>query len=268
MNTPGLVAANLMWACAALAQERIVRSAMPSAVLGEERRVIVHLPESYTQNADRRYPVVYVLDGTSQDGHTAETAASLARSGLMPKVIVVAIPNTAGNRPRDQTPPFIRLDVEKPDSPRGSGDKFLAFLKTELLPGVDRDYRTAPFRVLVGNSRGGLLVAYSLVADPELFDARFAFSTPLWREDAILVSKLQEVLASRPNLNTFLYMSVGERENENIVGAYHRTVAMLKQHAPKRLRWHTNLTPGADHQNNAQLSTPAAFKALYAGWRP
>ena len=242
--------------------DAVIQTKVASTVLAEERPVIVHLPASYTQRKDRRYPVVYVLDGTSQDGHTAETAARLARGGVMPEVIIVGVPNTRGNRPRDQTPPFIRLDVEKLDSPRGSADRFLAFLKTELIPYVDRDYRTTSFRVLAGNSRGGLLVVYSLLVDPDLFNARFAFSAPLWREDAVLVSKLQELLVSRPNMKSFLYLSVGDRENANIVGAFERTVAVLGRHAPRAFAWRADRTPEADHQNNAQLSTPEAFKAL------
>lgn len=84
---------------------QVLTSTMQSTVLGEERQIIVHLPESYGQDRDRRYPAVYVLDGTSQDGHTAATATRLARAGVMPEVIVVGLPNTRGNRNRDYTPP-------------------------------------------------------------------------------------------------------------------------------------------------------------------
>jgi len=246
----------------------VVQSTMPSKVLGEERQVIVHVPASYADHRDRRYPVVYVLDGTSQDGHTAETAARLAREGVMPEVIVVGLPNTRDNRNRDYTPPFMRLDVEKPDSPRGAGDRFLSFMKTELIPAIERDYRTTPFRILAGNSRGGLLVVYSLLADPALFDARFAFSTPLWREDDVTVSKLGELLTSRPDLNTCLYMSVGERENANIVGAFERTIVTMTRQASKAFGWRADRTKDADHSNNAQVSTAEAFTFLYTSCKP
>jgi hypothetical protein len=128
-----------------------------------------------------------VLDGPGQGGHTARTAAALAAEGLIPEVMLVAVPNLSDEtRARDLTPPGLHQDHEKPDSPLGRGDAFLAFLRDELIPKVERDYRTAPFRMLAGHSRSGVFVLYSLIAEPALFDARFAHSAPVWREDEAL----------------------------------------------------------------------------------
>ena len=244
--------------------KNVVATTLRSAVLGEERRLLVFLPESYASQTERRYPVVYVLDGPSQATHTARSAMALARSGAMPEVIVVGLPNTSGpNRERDLTPPFMRRDPDQPDSPLGAGDHFLAFLKGEAIPRIEQDYRTAPFRVLAGNSRGGLLVVYSLIAEPALFDARLAFSTPLWRQDEIAVAKLREALAVHADLRSFLYLAVGGQETERIRRGYHSTVALLRERAPKGLRWHAEITAGADHGSHAEKATPSAFKALY-----
>jgi predicted alpha/beta superfamily hydrolase len=248
-------------------EKGVVQGTMFSTTLGEERPFVVRLPESYERSPDERYPVVYVLDGSSQDGHTAQSAALMARIGVMPEVIVVGLPNTGGpNRERDYTPPFLRRDVDQAASPPGAGDRFLAFLKAELIPRIERDYRTAPFRILAGHSRGGLLVVYSLIADPGLFHARFAFSAPLWREDEVSVSKLREALRRSQNLDGFLYLAVGVQETERMIRGHQSAVATLRQHAPSQLRWRADLTPGADHASNAQLATPVAFRALYFDW--
>lgn len=89
----------------------------------------------------------------------------------MPEVIVVGLPNVRGGRPRDYTPPFIRQNTEDLKSPMGRADHFLSFLKKELIPHIEREYRTVPFRMIAGHSRGGLFVVYSLIADPRLFTA-------------------------------------------------------------------------------------------------
>ena len=142
-------------------EARVLSSTFDSTVLGEQRRLIVRLPESYARQPDARYPVVYVLDGSSQDRHTAHTAALMARIGVMPEVIVVGLPNSSGEgRQRDYTPPFMRMDIDQADGPPGAGDRFLAFLKTELMPAIERDHRTDSTRILAGYSRGGLLVVY------------------------------------------------------------------------------------------------------------
>lgn len=244
--------------------EGVTIGKMFSTVLNEERELIVHLPEGYERNPEQHYPVIYVLDGSSQDVHTAHSAALMAGIGVMPEVIVVGLPNTSGaNRERDYTPPFMRIDAEKADSPMGGGDKFLAFLKNEAMPQIEKTYRTKPYRMLAGHSRGGLFVVYSLLADSSLFHARFAHSPALWRDDALMVSKLADFLASAPTLQTFLYMSLGDKENDKMTSAYKNAVALLEKHAPKGLRWHADITRGADHYRNPEMATPVGFKKLY-----
>jgi len=246
---------------------KAILSTLPSKVLGEDREVIVHLPESYMREPERRYPVIYVLDGSSQDGHTAQSAALMARIGVMPELIVVGLPNISGEgRQRDYTPPFMVQDLEAPDSPMGDADRFLSFLKTELIPKIESEYRTAPFRMLAGHSRGGLLVSYSLLADPQLFDARFAHSPALWRDNAILITKLAEFLSANKKLDGFVYLSIGSEENDKMMVAYQQTRSILTQATVTGLRWHADVVAGADHLGNGEMATPLGFKALYQNW--
>jgi len=247
--------------------DKAILGTLSSKVLDEEREMIVHLPESYAREPERRYPVIYVLDGSSQDSHTAQSAALMARIGVMPELIVVGLPNVSGEgRQRDYTPPFMVQDLEVPDSPMGEADRFLSFLETELIPKIESEYRTAPFRMLAGHSRGGLLVTYSLLADPELFDVRFIHSAPLWREDAVLVTKLAEFLKARKDFDGFLYLSIGSLENENITAAHHQARSVLTTAKLARFRWHADVVEGADHQHNGAMATPQGFKALYQNW--
>jgi predicted alpha/beta superfamily hydrolase len=247
---------------------KLILSSFESKVLNEQRRVMIQLPERYPREPDRRYPVVYVLDGSSQAPHTARSAALLARMGFMPELIVVGVPNVRGGRERDYTPPFMRRDHEDPASAPGAGDTFLAFLRSELIPHVEREYRTSGVRMLAGHSRGGLFATYSLLTAPELFAARFVHSAPLWREDAVLVSKLAELLKARPDLEGFLYLSIGSEENENITRAHHAARNVLSATKLPRFRFDADVVAGADHQRNGEMATPLGFAALYRGWRP
>jgi predicted alpha/beta superfamily hydrolase len=175
-----------------------VQTTLHSTILDEDRRLIIHLPRNYTQDTTRKYPVMYVLDGTSQDDHTADKLGVFSDAGLVPAAIVVGLPNTRGNRERDQTPPFMRRNVDDETSPYGAGDKFLSFIEKELIPFIDGNYRTSGERTLTGNSRGGLLVLYSLIEKPVLFQARFCYSTPVWRFDNLMVNRVSEFLRANP----------------------------------------------------------------------
>jgi len=235
--------------------EGVVLTTVRSAILGQERELIIHLPPNPDSAA--KYPVVYVLDGSSQDDHIANKFDVLSAAGLTPKVIVVGIPNmTAENRSLQLIPPFMRTDAEKQESPKGEGDKFLSFMESELFPFIETNYPASQIRLFCGNSRGGLLVMYSLLHDPEMFQARFCYSAPFWREDSIMVKKVSEFLSSRDSLRTFLSISVGQDEGEK---GFYRMTEAIKGLAPKGFTWYAELTPHANHQNNAHLSASLAI---------
>jgi len=231
--------------------------------LGENREFLVHLPESYLREPNRRYPVIYVLDGSSEDLHTAASAALMARIGVMPELIVVGIPNVSGEgRQRDYTPPGMRQDIDKLDSRDGKADRFLAFLKTELIPHVESAYRAGGPRMLAGNSRGGLFFVYLLIADPTLFAARFAHSPALWREDDALVVQLEKFLSSKPDLNGFLYLSLGGEENEKMTKAFKRALAVLEAQAPPTFKWQGGGNPGGNHRTHPEVAHPVRVPGM------
>ncbi len=252
-----------------LGDELPVEGALPgqmrSTVLGENREYFVYLPDGYGVDTTSRYPVLYVLDGTSQSGHTAESAALVARLGLAPPMIVVGVPSINGDtRNRDYTPPEMRLDTDAVSSPMGAADRFLAFLQTELIPAIDRAYRTTRPRMLAGWSRGGLLVLYSSVETPSLFDGRFAHSPALWREDDRIVTRLEQALRTGTVSAGLLYLSLGGDENEKMMKAFQHAVGVLEQAAPPTLRWRADLSAGGRHESNPRLSTPVGLCVMFA----
>ena len=241
--------------------ENAVAHALHSEVLGGVRELVVSLPESYQREPERRYPVVYVLDGSSHVLHTARSAALMARIGAIPELIVVGL-SSGDERVRDYTPPFMRQDVDDPASPHGEGDKFVSFLEAEAVPFIERSYRTAPGRILAGHSRSGLLVYHALTTRPLLFDGWLVHSAPVWREDYVLVNRLGEFLKAN-TFESFLYVSVGSEENPNIKGGFERVQLLLNEAQISRSRWRMEVIGGADHQKNAEMAMPLAFAAFY-----
>jgi predicted alpha/beta superfamily hydrolase len=204
--------------------------------------------------------VLYVLDGSSQDQPLASALDSLSAQGLVPQTIVVGIPNMSGpNRTFQLVPPFMRTDPASPDSPKGTGDQFLDFIEKELVPFIAKQYGTSDTRLFAGNSRGGLLVMYSLIAKPNLFAGRFCFSTPLWRENHLLVERTSAALSRETALHSFLYLSAGENETEDIKSGNDAMAAVLRSRAPAGFVWYVERTPGVDHTLNAKMSGSSAL---------
>ena len=127
-------------------------------------------------------------------------------------------------------------------------------MERELVPFLATRYGASDTRLFAGNSRGGLLVMYSLIRTPDLFAGRFCFSAPLWRDNNLLVERVSAFLAHRTAMSSFLYISAGEHETENIQSGLDAMIAVLQDRAPSGFVWHVERTPGVDHQQNAAVS--------------
>jgi uncharacterized protein len=240
---------------------------LTSSVLGEVRAYTVHLPDGYAREPQRRYPVVYVLDGPPLDEHTAQGARPLAAAGQAPGLIVVGIPNMQrAGRARDFLPPFLKF-ARRDGSPfTGGADRFLRFLREELVPRIERDYRTTRPRLLVGHSLGAIFVCYSLAAAPAYFDARFAHSPAIWRDEDAIAADLARGLAASRGRGSFFYLSVGEKEGGGLGDGYAKLHTVLRTHAAAAgLRWRAEVTPGAVHETNVARATPSALRAYFSG---
>ena len=148
-----------------------------SAVLDEDREILMHLPASYDSTKDR-YPVLYVLDGEWNFLHAISYITYLSDNNIAPEMIIVAIATT--NRPRDFLPTHV---PQVPES--GGSDRFIAFLADELIPFVDRKYRTDTTRILYGESNSGLFGVYSLLTEPDLFEAYIVNCIAIDQYDAV-----------------------------------------------------------------------------------
>lgn len=126
-----------------------------SAVLREERTMLIRVPDGYGKG-QKRYPVLYKLDGDrSVFLQTVGAVEYLANWSQAPDYIVVGIENT--DRNRDMTPEL-------------GADNFIRFLAEELVPFIEANYRTGESRVLCGQSSSSGLALYACLQTPELFD--------------------------------------------------------------------------------------------------
>lgn len=237
----------------------VIQTQIYSTILHEERKMIIHLPRGYDKS--KKYPVMYVLDGSSQDKHIANKFDILSMAGYVPKTIIVGLPNISGEgRQRDYTPPYMRRDIDEKTSPMGGGDQFLSFMENELFPFMNKNYSVSKIRSFAGNSRGGLLVMYSLLYKPDLFRGRFCFSPAFWRDNNLIIRKVADFLRRKDTLHTFLYMSMGSRENEKMKDGLNEMDEVLRKEAHKDLVWYSEYTPHADHHDNAEISASVGIR--------
>lgn len=241
---------------------------MKSAVMNEERTILVRTPAGYENQPEVRFPVLYLTDGDTHLGHTAATVEFLARNGRMPEMIIVGVTNT--DRTRDLTPTKGVTFREGPPqmnlATAGGADRFLDFFEKELIPAIDKSYRTHPYRVFAGHSFGGLFAIHALATRPHLFQSFIAVSPALTWDDNYAEKRLTELISKKPDLRASLFVTLGN-EGEAVTRSFRSIETLLKSRAPKGLDWKMELMEADDHGSTVLLTHYNALRRIYAGWQ-
>jgi len=234
-----------------------------STILDEERTLLIYLPADYQTN-EQPLPVIYLLDGRGNFRHTTATVDLLVSNGRMPRSIVVGIANT--DRNRDFTA------VVTTERSSGGADSFLDFIESEVIPFVDDNFRTAPYRTLIGHSLGGLFVLHVLVERSGLFNAVIAISPAITNDERVgegmtpLSERLAAALADpkpRP-VSLFITMSDGEGADWEIDLV--AVMDVLKTDAPAGFEWEFRRMTGEDHGTTVHGSTFYGLRFINADW--
>ena len=148
-----------------------------SKLLQQERRFMIDLPENYHDN-ELNYPTLYVVDGDFQFQHVSAVVKNMTRMGKIPPMIVIGI-STQGNADYIYQTTWAIND----EPVYGGTSVFYQYIKQELVPHIDRDYRTNNNRILSGYSLGGLFTTYAMVQNNTPFNAYLAMSPSYWFDD-------------------------------------------------------------------------------------
>src|SRR5690554_7569844 len=134
-----------------------------SKKLGETRKLKIQLPRNYETNTEKRYPIVLVLDGDYLFEPVAGNVDYFSYWEDMPESIVVGI--MQGEQRYDDC-----LYNDATSMPEETGADFFEFIGMELMPYIDKEYRTAKFVIGVGHDFTANFINYYLFKDPILFN--------------------------------------------------------------------------------------------------
>ena len=237
---------------------------MRSKALDENRLINVYTPPEYRESRGgaKPLPVLYMPDGGLDEDfpHVAHMVDSLIARGAIRPVIVVGVPNT--QRRRDLTGPT-RVASDSAIAPRvGGSAAFRRFLADELMPEVERRYRTTPERGIIGESLAGLFIMETFLEQPTLFTHYIALDPSVWWNAGALVDSAGALLAKFDSAPRTLYFA-SSREPSTSVGLA-RIAALLRAAPPKGLRWTYEPRPDLGHDNIFHgLERPAIVDAFH-----
>ncbi|MFN8291400.1 MAG: alpha/beta hydrolase-fold protein [Chitinophagaceae bacterium] len=213
-------------------------------VAGQEYELHILLPGGYSSR--QRYPVVYVMDSQWDFPLVKSVYGQQYYDGFIPELIIVGVtwggtaPNPDSLRVRDYTP----THDGRPQS--GGADKFLAFMRNELFPFMEKKYNADPQnRSIAGCSLGGLITLYALFTQPGMFSGYAAASPAIGWDKEVIYQYEKKYFQNPANPPARLYMTIGEVER-NVPG-FEKFAAFMKSRDYPSLQFRSKILENTGH---------------------
>lgn len=234
------------------------KDSLQSKILNEKRFIQVVLPRKYKPESKDKYDVLYVLDGDWNTKTAADVQRFIEDEAYMPPTIIVGVLNV--DRNRDLTPTHVADNKTS-----GGADKFLGFLKNELIPYIDKTYPSNGDNTIFGHSFGGLFVAYALLNDPQVFKSYIAADPSFWWDKNYMNKVATDKLPGLANLNKTLYISGRDGQPYTGMGIVSMD-SVFKSKAPQGFVWKDQSYPNETHGSVRLKSMYDGLKFVYAGY--
>ncbi len=228
-----------------------------SDILNQDRTIMVSVPEGYA-TSNKKYPVVYILDAQWNFNHAAQNLAWLASKDceLIPQSIVVGISSGGEKREHDLTP-------TQGSGNGGGADSLYMFIKKEVIPFIEQNYRTYNYRILGGVSYGGLFVMNAFVKDPLYFNGYIAMSPSMWWDNQIALQNTEKLLSKSTQLPTRLFITLA---NEGESMGVDSLASLLKKYSTKQLVWRYDKHPDEIHNTINYKGIWDGVKFIFSNW--
>ena len=259
-----------------MASQEVDKIKVFSKELSQTREITIYKPLGYEHFTNKYYDVFYVFDAQAAalpryvSGLTEILQGDSHNGALIVGISSTYIENPTYARNHDFLPED--LDVTGEGS-YGNQTNFLAYIKNEVIPYVEDNYRIRRHKTAVGHSLGGSFVIHSLLTEPTLFDNYIAISPNLSYKQDRLVKGLQSFDFNQFKGTKFIYMSHSEENNEqNWKGwkpANERAYKVLNT-IPKNsnVQILVEQFPNEDHMSNFATSVNSALRTYLSSIMP
>ncbi len=228
-----------------------------SARLGEVRKLKIQLPRNYDSNTEKKYPIVLVLDADYLFEPVAGTVDYFSYWEDMPESIVVGV--MQGDLRYDDC-----AYDENTFMPGGKGAQFFEFIGMELVPYIDKKYRTAKFIIGVGHDFTANFLNYYLFKDPPLLNGYINLSPDL---APLMEERLVERIPQIPG-KIFYYLATGTDDIKGLMESSQDLNTQLNGLKSKTFNYYFDNFEGATHYSLGGRGIPNALEKIFAVYRP
>jgi len=172
-------------------------------------------------------------------------------------MILVGVANT--ERYRDNLP------LQRDGSP-GGADNFLKFFTDELIPFMDENYRTKDFRILVEPQAGATFGVYSMMGNPDVFNA-FILNNPFWigHTRDLIIQRTETFFDKNKSFYKFLFISYGSFDDQpEAIDYVQKFAQIIKERNPQNFLFTLNRMSEEDRQDFIpQLGLKRGLRSLF-----
>lgn len=232
-----------------------------SEIYKEERTISVFTPESYhSEDSTKKFNVAYLFDGQFQPYFSMVSSImsyyEQTNEGIPLLIVSIHTKNRWGE--------FVPLcEGELTENMEGA-DKLSLFMKNEVIPLIESNYRTTKFKIGIGHSLGGTFVIHEAVKPNSLFNAAIAVSPNLTICNEQIISKAHDFYINNPENRRFIYTSsgtVGDMENDFRNSLVHLDSITAKMNL-KHLFWNYTILKDQNHMTTFVPTFNAGYLAL------
>lgn len=216
--------------------------------------IFIKFPKGYDTNLEKTYPGIFLLDGDIMFPMAWGIVRYLQYDKFVPDVLIIGIgygglSNSYSVNKRERDYSISKIEGLK-DS--GGGEKFLRFIKNELIPFLSSNYKLDNTELtLSGHSLGGLFVLYSLLTDPELFSNYISISPYIFQDFDKILSLIENNKIKQSDIRLFISVGANEEEKE-FKCPIKNIVERLQQINPTRIKLKFK-----ELEDGTHFSTPA-----------
>ncbi|AOW08910.1 alpha/beta hydrolase [Flavobacterium gilvum] len=230
-----------------------------SGKLQEKRELYVSLPASYEKNPTKRYPLLVLLDGDYLLTPFLGPLIYGSHWDDLPEVIIVGISQGKNNQRNIDC----GLD-QVTGMPDGKSVDFFDFISLELIPSIQRDYRTTNFKIIAGHDLTAAFSNFFLYKDNPLFNAYISMSPelPINMEDDV-----SKILASTKN-PIFYYLSTADGDDKKMQERIKDLDSKIQTNKNPNLNYKFENFKDASHFSLVLNSIPTALYQIFSVAQP
>jgi hypothetical protein len=277
------VFSNILFSQNRTPKERILEPdhTIGSTIMDKEYQLYISFPKSYSTKDSISYPVLYVLDGRISYHSFKSVHKLMSLAGELEEVIIVGIgagldlPSWLINRTNDYTTSRDTLvernrektwGLAKGSLTTGGAAQFLESIKTEIIPFIDKNYKTNTDRGITGWAFGGLFTTYCFINSDGYFTRFGITSSTLWWNNNEILN--EAVLKFTENKTweippTKVFMSVGTIDKASMLPGMLKFCTHLENNAYKNIDLNYQVFDNETHISVLPASLSRTVSVLY-----